>query len=131
MSAHTEVLVRYFAALNRNDLEAAVRDFDPEIVRVEFEGTPTGRTYRGIAEFRELVWKARDTWAEGSCAPEQFLENGDKVVAYVHVRVRLKDKTEWLEGRIADGFAFRNGRIVEYHSFMERPVALKWAGIKD
>ena len=50
---------------------------------------------------------------------------------YVHVRVRLKEATDWLEGRIADGFAFRNGRIVEFRSFLERAEALKWAGIKD
>jgi ketosteroid isomerase-like protein len=56
---------------------------------------------------------------------------GDKVVAYVQVRVRLKDSNDWVNGRFADGFEFRNGRIIRYQSFAERPDALAWADIAD
>jgi uncharacterized protein len=59
------------------------------------------------------------------------LENGDKVVVYLHARVRLKDSAEWIGGRFADGFVFRNGKIIQYLSFGERAEALTWAGIKD
>lgn len=34
-----EALKHFFAAVNRNDMQAIVRDFDPQIVRVEPEGT--------------------------------------------------------------------------------------------
>jgi len=34
-------------------------------------------------------------------------------------------------GRFADGFVFRDGRIVEYRSFWQRAEALQWAGIDD
>lgn len=131
MSAETEALERYFAALNRNDMQAVLQDFDPAIVRVEPEGLPASGTYRGIEVVREHFAKARGTWAEGACTPEKFLTNGDKVVVYVHVRVRLKDATEWIEGRIADGFVFRDGKIVESLTFVERARALEWAGITD
>jgi ketosteroid isomerase-like protein len=131
MSAEIEALRQFFAAVNRNDMQAITRDFDPEIVRVEPEGFPTAGTYRGIAQVQEHVTKGRGTWAEGACEPERFLVNGDKVVVYLHVRVRLKDSTEWVDGRFADGFAFRNGRIVEYLSFAERAEALEWAGIAN
>ena len=130
MSAQTEALKRFFAAINRNDMQAITLDFDPQIVRVEPEGFPTAGTYRGIAEVQEHVRKGRGTWAEGTCEPEQFLENGDKVVVYLHARVRLKDSTEWVGGRFADGFVFRNGRIIQYLSFAERAEALDWAGIE-
>jgi ketosteroid isomerase-like protein len=131
MSAETEALKRFFAAINRNDMQAITKDFDPEIVRIEPEGFPTAGTYRGIAKVQEHVTKGRGTWAEGTCEPEEFFENGDKVVVYLHARVRLKGSTEWVGGRFADGFVFRNGRIVQYLSFGERAEALKWAGIKD
>jgi ketosteroid isomerase-like protein len=130
MSTEIEALEHFFAAINRNDLQAITRDFDPQIVRIEPEGFPTAGTYRGIAEVQEHVRKGRGTWAEGTCEPEKFLQNGDKVVVYLHVRVRLRDTTEWVGGRFADGFVFRNGRIVEYRSFGERSEALKWAGIE-
>ena len=131
MSAETEVLEQFFAAINRNDMQAMTKDFDPQIVRIEPAGFPTSGTYRGIAQVQEQVTKGRGTWAEGSCDPEKFLVNGDKVVVYLHARVRLKDKTEWIDGRFADGFVFRNGKIAEYVTFWERVDALKWAGIED
>ncbi|HQV29438.1 MAG TPA: nuclear transport factor 2 family protein [Thermoflexales bacterium] len=120
---------QFFAAINRNDMQAITKDFDPQIVRVDPEGFPTAGTYRGIAAVQEHVAKGRGTWAEGSCEPEKVLVNGDKVVVYLHVRVRLKDSTDWIDGRIADGFAFRDGKITEYLSFGQRPDALKWAGV--
>lgn len=130
MDARTAALERFFAAINRNDMQAIVEDFDPEIVRIEPEGFPTAGTYRGIAQVQEHVRKGRGTWAEGTCEPEEFLVNGDKVVVYLHARVRLEGATEWIGGRFADGFVFRDGKIVQYLSFAERAAALKWAGIE-
>lgn len=130
MSAETETLKQFFAAINRNDMQAITKDFDPQIVRVEPEGFPTAGTYRGIAQVQEHVAKGRGTWAEGTCEPEKFLVNGDKVVVYLHVWVRLKDSTDWIGGRFADGFVFRNGKIIEYLTFGERAGALTWAGIE-
>ncbi len=129
MSTQTDALIKFFAAVNRNDMQAITKDFDPQIVRVEPEGFPTAGTYRGIAAVQEHVRRGRGTWAEGTCEPERFLERGDKVVVYLHVRVRLKDSTDWVGGRFADGFVFRDGKITEYHSFGQRPDALKWAGV--
>ena len=131
MSNETEVLKRFFAAINRNDMQAIIADFDPEIVRIEPEGFPTAGTYRGITQVQEHVTKGRGSWAEGTCEPEAFFQNGGKVVVYLYAWVRLKDSTEWIGGRFADGFVFRNGKIIEYLSFGERTDALQWAGIEE
>lgn len=131
VSAETELLKQFFAAINRNDMQAIVRDFDPQIVRIEPEGFPTAGTYRGIAEVQEHVTKGRGSWAEGSCEPEKFLVNGNKVVAYLYAWVRMKNSIDWVGGRFADGFEFRNGKIITYLSFGQRADALKWAGIED
>ena len=131
MPPDLDALKHFFAAVNRNDMQAMTRDFDPGIVRNEFEGTPMAGTYRGIAAVQANVRTGRGTWAEGSCEPERFLVKGEKVVVYVHAWVRLNGATEWTGGRFADGFVFRDGRITEYHSFAERADALAWAGIHD
>jgi ketosteroid isomerase-like protein len=131
MSTETEVLQHFFDAINRNDMDAMIKHFDPEILRVEPVGHSTAGTYRGITEVQEHVRKGRGTWAEGSCDPEEFFEHGDKVVVYLHARVRLIDSAEWIDGRFADGFAFRDGKIIQYITFWERADALKWAGIED
>jgi len=131
MSTEIQALERFFAAINRNDMQAVTEDFDPQIVRIEPAGFPTAGTYRGITAVQEHVTKGRGTWAEGTCEPEKFLVNGDRVVVYLHARVRLKDSTDWIGGRFADGFEFRKGKIVQYLSFWERMDALKWAGLED
>ena len=130
MNPNIEVLQRFFAAINRNDMQAVARDFDPQIVRIEPEGFPTAGTYRGIEEVQAHVAKGRGNWAEGSCEPEQFFVNGDKAVVYLYAWVRLKDTTDWVVGRFADGFEFRNGEIIRYLSFGQRADALKWIGIE-
>ncbi len=129
MSNETDILERFFAAINRNDMQAITEDLDPQIVRTEPEGFRAAGTYRGIAAVQAHVASGRGTWAEGACEPERFLMNGDKVVVYLHARVRMKGETDWVGGRFADGFVFRNGRIVEYRTFPERAEALAWAGI--
>src|SRR5512141_2042707 len=131
MSTEIEALEQFFAAINRNDMQAIIKDFDPQIVRIEPEGFPTAGTYRGIAEVQEHVTKGRGTWAEGTCQPEKFLVNRNKVVVYGHVWVRLKGSNDWVGGRFADGFVFRNGKITQYLSFGERVDALRWARIED
>ena len=131
MNNEIEVLKQFFATLNRNDMQGITKYFDPQIVRIEPEGFPTAGTYRGIAEVQAHITKGRGTWAEGTCEPEKFLTNGDKVVVYLHVRVRLKDSTDWVGGRFADGFVFRDGKITQYRSFGEQLDALKWAGIEE
>jgi ketosteroid isomerase-like protein len=131
MNPEFDALTRFFDAINRNDIQAIARDFDPQIVRVEPEGFPTAGTYRGSAEVQEHVRTGRGTWAEGSCEPEKFLIKGEKIVVYLYAWVRLKGATAWTGGRFADGFVFRNGKIIEYRTFGERAQALDWAGIRN
>lgn len=131
MSTQIKTLEQFFAAINRNDMQAITRDLDAQIERIEPEGFPTAGTYRGIREVQEHVTKGRGSWAEGTCDPEKFLEKEDKVVVYLHARVRLKGSSDWVGGRFADGFVFRDGRIIQYRSFGERAEALRWAGIED
>ena len=59
MDTKIEALGRFFDAINRFDMDAITRDFDPQIVRVEPEGFPTAGTYRGVEEVREHVRKGR------------------------------------------------------------------------
>lgn len=131
MSLEIDALKDFFAAINRNDMAAITKDFDPQIVRIEPEGFPTAGTYRGLVEVQAHVTNGRGRWAEGSCEPEKFLTRGDKVVVYLYAWVRLKGATDWSGGRFADGFVFCNGKITEYRSFGERAQALHWADIHD
>ena len=127
MAKEKEILKEFYVALNRGDTSAAVEFFDPQGERIEPEGFPTSGTYRGHSELLPHFAHGRGTWAEGSCTPEDFIFYGDKVVVPVHVHVRVKNETKWIDAHIVDGFVFKNGKIMQMRTFIEKPQALIWA----
>ncbi len=131
LAAETEALREAYDALNRNDIAGFVTVFDPQIERIEPADFPGGGTYHGLAAVTAHISKGRGTWAEGSCEPERFIVAGDRVIVFIHVRVRLKDETEWREGRIADVFTFRNGKAIQFRTFADEREALEWAGVNS
>jgi ketosteroid isomerase-like protein len=131
MTTEIELVKETYAAINRNDVEAAVKAFDPLIERIEPPGFPSSGTYRGHAAVIAHISKGRNTWAEGGCEVERCIVAGDRIVAFVHVRVRLKDHTDWIDGRIADVYTFRDGKAIQMRTFGERREALEWVGVKD
>jgi uncharacterized protein len=129
-AAETEALREAYAALNRNDILATVKAFDPRIEWAEPAEYPGGGTYHGHPAVKAHLSQSRGNWAEGSCEPERFIAAGDKIIVFVHVRVRLKHDTEWHEGRLADVYTFRNGKAIQMRAFADRRQALEWAGVK-
>ncbi len=128
--AETEALREAYAALNRNDIPAMVKAFDPQIEWTEPAEWPGAGTYRGRAAVEAHLSQSRASWAEGSCEPERFVVAGNKIVVFVNVRAKLKHETEWREGRLADVYTFRNGKAIQWLVFTDRQQALEWAGVK-
>ncbi|UYL07233.1 nuclear transport factor 2 family protein [Bdellovibrio sp. SKB1291214] len=60
-----------YAGINRNETDALLKFFAPDIVRVEPEGFPSSGIYRGLDQMKVHLAQGRSTWAEGSCEPEQ------------------------------------------------------------
>ena len=131
LAAEIETVKGYYAAVNRNDIPATMKFFDPQAEWIEPPNYPGAGTHRGHAAVMANLSKGRNSWAEGACEPERFIVAGDKLVVFVHVRVRLKDRTAWIDARFADVYTFRNGKAIQGRSFGERQAALEWAGAKE
>jgi ketosteroid isomerase-like protein len=130
LAAETEALREAYAALNRNDIPAIVKVFDPQIEWTEPAEYAGGGTYHGRAAVEAHLSQSRESWAEGSCEPERFFVADDKIVVFVYVRARLKHEMDWREGRMADVYTFRNGKAIQMRAFADRRQALEWAGVK-
>jgi ketosteroid isomerase-like protein len=130
LAAETEALRETYAALNRNDIPGAVKALDPQIEWTEPAEYPGGGTHHGHDGVKAHLSQSRGSWAEGSCEPERFVVAGDKIIVFVHVRVRLKHDMEWREGRLADVYTFRNGKAIQMRAFADRRRALEWAGVE-
>lgn len=129
LETEIETLKEFYAAINRNDITAALTYLDPEIERIEPEGFTQPGNYRGLAEMRAHLSQGRETWAEGACEPEGFIIAGDRIIVLLHVRVKLKRNMEWVEGDLADVFGFRGGKITLMRTFAEKQQALEWTGV--
>jgi ketosteroid isomerase-like protein len=129
--AETEALRQAYAAFNRNDIPETVIALDPQIEWTEPPEFPAGGTYHGHEGVKAYLSQSRANWAEGSSEPERFIVAGDRIVVFVHARIRLKDSTEWHEVRLADVFTFRNGKAIQMRAFADRRQALEWAGVKS
>jgi ketosteroid isomerase-like protein len=131
LAAEIETVKEIYAAINRNDIPAALKFFDPQIEWIEpshYSGG--GGTFRGHAAVSAKISDGRNSWAEGSCNLEGFTVAGDKIVVFMHALVRLRDRTDWIDGRFADVWTFRNGKAIQGRSFGESQEALEWAGAK-
>src|SRR5690606_5846951 len=123
----SKALQAAYEALNRNDIPGFLQIFAPDIERIEPADFPGPGIYKGLEAVEAHVRFHRARWAEGGCEPEGYVVTGDRIVVFVHVRVRLKDETEWREGHLADGFEFRGDKAVLFRTFTIIEQALEWA----
>jgi ketosteroid isomerase-like protein len=128
LATETAALRAVYAALNRNDIEAAVKTFDTQIAWIE--PPDYGGTYCGLEAVNTHLSLSRSSWAEGNCEPERFIIAGHKVIVIIYVRVRLKSETEWRVGRHAAVYTFRNSKAIEMRIFDDTQQALEWAGVE-
>jgi ketosteroid isomerase-like protein len=130
LAVETNALREAYAAFNRNEISAFIQIFDRQIEWIEPDEFPGGGTYRGLDAVLAHLAKSRETWAEGSCEPERIIVAGDRIIQFVHVRVRLKHETEWREGQVAEVYTFHDGKVFQVRIFAESRQALEWAGVK-
>jgi ketosteroid isomerase-like protein len=127
IDARIEAIRATYDALNRNDIAAAVTLLAEDIDWIEPAEYTGSESCHGRAAVEAHLIRARATWAEGSCEPEQIVAIGDKIVVTVRVHVRLKSETEFREGRHAAVYTFRNGRVIERRIIEHPQQAIAWA----
>ncbi|MGB2664665.1 MAG: nuclear transport factor 2 family protein [Candidatus Acidiferrum sp.] len=120
-----------YAAFNRGDIDAALTPFDPQIEWTEPPEFPGGGTYHGRTGVKQYLTQSRGAWAEGRSDPERFIKAGDRVVVFVHARVRPKGSDEWHDVYLADVYTFQNGKAIHMRAFSNRREALRWAGVEE
>jgi len=120
-----------YDAFNRGDIADAVAELDPAIEWTEPASFPGGGTYHGRAGVSQYLTQSRAGWAEGRSEPEKFIVTGNRVVVFVHARIRTKGNDEWHEIRLADVYTFREGRPTSMRAFADRKGALDWVGVRE
>jgi ketosteroid isomerase-like protein len=120
-----------YAAFNRGDIDAAVGTMDDQIEWTEPAEFPGGGTYHGREGVKRYLTQSREAWAEVSSQPEKFIPAGNRIVVFVHARVRPKGSSEWQDVRLADVYTMHGGKAIEMRAFADREEALRWVGVRD
>jgi hypothetical protein len=118
-----------YAAFNRGDIDAAVQGLDAQIEWIEPVQFPGGGVYHGRDGAKRYLTQSRAASAEVISEPEQFIVAANRIVVFVHARVRAKGSSEWQDVRLADVYTVRDGKIVEMRAFADRQEALRWVGL--
>ena len=133
-SAQTEELIialrGAYDAFNRGDIDAAVEPLDAQVEWSEPAEFPGGGTYHGRQGAKRYLAQSRAAWAEVISEPERFIPAGNRIVVFVHARVRPVNSHQWQEVRLADVYTFRNGKAIQMRAFADRQEALRWVGAK-
>jgi ketosteroid isomerase-like protein len=127
---NVEVVRRGYEAFGRGDLGAAMELFHPDVEWHDPE-RPGGGTYRGHEGVLRNLAEWLEGWEEFRLEPEEFLEAGDQVVVLVRQSGRGKGSGVEIEGRLAQVFGLREGKVVWARTYTSREEALKAAGLGE
>ena len=122
-SANVKVVQEAYAAFGRGDMAALLACMTEDIQwrgaigtasHVPFSGERTGKA--AVAEFFRIVAEAEDF---EEFAPEQFIAQGDTVVALGHYRSVVRATKRGFESEFAMVFTLRNGKIAAFKEFTD------------
>jgi ketosteroid isomerase-like protein len=85
--------------------------------------------YRGHAGFGRWLEDWASAWSESTMEPEDFLDAGDRVVAFILQKTTGHSSGVALERHDAMVFEVREGKIVRLDYYNNRDEALKQAGL--
>ena len=128
---NVEVVRRAIDAFNERDLDAALRDLDPE-VEVDWSrsrGVEAG-VYRGYDACRSFWSTFIDTFDRFTIAADEFIDSGDHVVVPNRGHAWGRDGIE-VAARSVALVTLRDGRIVGWTLYQEKAEALEAAGLRE
>ena len=125
------VAKRIYEARNRGDVEAVLAELDPDVEWLPHFATLSGQPIRGHEGVREYMASLHEEWEMFYQEPEQFIDAGDRVVAFVRTCARGRASGADVELRVAHVLTFEGGKCLGYVSYRDREEALKVTGLEE
>jgi ketosteroid isomerase-like protein len=109
------------------DAETFAEDLEVEWIAAH---SAEGLHYRGGSGMLEGWRDWLTPWASYRIESREFIDAGDQVVVFVHIRARTSRDDVIVEHSPAAIWTIENGRVVRIRFFLERDEALKAVGLR-
>ena len=121
-------------AFNRRDIEAVLKELDPEVewhplFQVLLGGKAT--VYRGHQGYREVVGDLFEVFAELQVEYSEVRDLGDRVLAIGHLRARGKESGAEIESPVGYVVDMKNGKAVRVTEHLDPKEAREAAGLSE
>ena len=101
---------------------------DPEVEWDTTRQVPDGEVSCGVAGVRQFFHRWEGPLAGYEFELEEAIDMGDEVFTVLRQRAKGKGSGVPVEGRIAQIWTFREGKVVRYRGFQDKAEALRAAG---
>jgi ketosteroid isomerase-like protein len=135
LERNVETLHRFYETLNRGDVAAALELCDRDVDLYALPGVFADGNQRSNERVAKYLQRWLRNWDRYESEPERFIEAGDKVVVYIHLRGGLSYEADGtrsrveIEERVADVFRLRDGKITQLRLYVQRDKALEALGL--
>ena len=133
-SENVEAIRRVYEAMAQGDFWAAGEVFDPEIVwewSPSLSGLTGTATYHGIEGVEAATRDFFKAWDWYRQEAEELIEVGDDVLVITRIHARMKGSEREVEGKAAELWTFRDGKVIHHKSYDSPAEALEAAGLAD
>jgi uncharacterized protein len=121
----------------RAGYEFAMRNHEPDydLLHPEIQwhtrtDLPDSATYRGYEGVLKLTAEWDEAFEDLRFVPEEFIDAGDRVVAVLRLRGRLRDSEREVDMTEAHVLTMREGKAIELHEYPTESEALKAVGLE-
>jgi ketosteroid isomerase-like protein len=128
---NVEIVRSIYAAVSRDDWDAAFSDQHPDVELTTPPGGPNSGTYRGRLECQRYLQELLTPFEAWTVEPEELFESGDQIAVVLKVRARPKGSSAEIEIRNGHLWAFRDGMAQSLRIFPEPEKALEAAGLSE
>ncbi|HEY5822746.1 MAG TPA: nuclear transport factor 2 family protein, partial [Cyclobacteriaceae bacterium] len=94
-----------------------------DISWTEAKGFPYAGTYIGLEEIaRNVFSRLGSEWIDYKFTPEDYVADGDNVVAYGTYSGIYKKTDKAIKARVAHLWKFKNGKIINFEQFVDSQI---------
>jgi ketosteroid isomerase-like protein len=124
---NTQLVQEGYATFSRGDIPGLLNMCTDDVVWITPgppDQLPAAGMRHGRAEVAQFFSVLKDTEEVEQFEPREFIAQGDKVVALIKYRSRIKATGRTVDTELAHVFTLRDGKIAEFREFFDTAAAV-------